>query len=246
MTTDTNTTADTTAATTGTPTGTTTSAPTNDSHPDTRADALNAPAPPPEPRPLSDFVPDHSQASTGSAAVVTAENRVVVVLRADRIGGGVQVHDPVRSVHTLPADTPTTPVGDHRTRAEFLAAAASDLADIHALDQAQLESLEGADARHHKVLDDIRSYAVTRHLEDAFCRSGLNAFLTAFGLPTYGPRIRVSYTITGSYEVDTDNADTAERDACGYLKPDLSELDNVIDDSESYSTQIGQLDEIDI
>ena len=176
-------------------------------------------------------MPDLGQSSTGSAAVVTVDNRVVVVLRADRIGGGVQVHDPVRSVHTLPADTFATPVSDHHTRAEFLAAAASDLAGIHALDQAQLDGIE---ARHQKVLDDIRSYAVARHLEDSICRGGLNAFLETFGLATYDPRIRVSYTITGSYEVDTDDP-TPPRDARGYLKPDLGELDNVIDDSDTYT-----------
>jgi hypothetical protein len=214
----------------------------NGSHPDTRAEAISALAPQPDPRPLSDFVPDLGQSSTGSAAVVTVDNRVVVVLRADRIGGGVQVHDPVRSVHTLPADTFATPVSDHHTRAEFLAAAASDLAGIHALDQAQLD---GTEARHQKVLDDIRSYAVARHLEDSICRGGLNAFLETFGLPTYDPRIRVSYTITGSYEVDTDDADAAARDARGYLKPDLTELDNVIDGSDTYTIQLGQVDELD-
>ena len=194
------------------------------------------------PFPLSTFVPDHSQASTGSAAVVTVDDRVVVVLRVDRINGGVQVHDPVRSIHTLPADMPATPVSDDRTRAEFLAAAASDLAGIHALDQAQVD---GADARHQKVLDDIRGYAVERHLAGDICRSGLNAFLENFGLPTYDPRIRVTYIITGSYEVDTDDADTAARDARGYLKPDLSELDDVVDDSDTHTIQLDQVTELD-
>jgi hypothetical protein len=213
----------------------------NGSHLQTDGDAINTLAPLPDPRPLSDFVPDHSQTSTGSAAVVTVDNRVVVVLRADRTGGGVQVHDPVRSIHTLHADTPATPVSDHHTRAEFLAAAASDLAGIHALDQAQLD---GTDARHQKVLDDIRSYAVERHIAGDICRSGLNTFLETFSLPTYEPRIRVSYTITGSYEVDTDDPDAAARDARGYLKPDLSELDNVIDNSDTHSIQLGQVDEL--
>jgi hypothetical protein len=230
------------STTTGTAADQADSATANGSHRETPAAAISALTPLPDPVPLSDFVPDHSQASTGSAAVVTVDNRVVVVLRADRVGGGVQVHDPVRSVHTLPADTPATPVSDHRTRAEFLAAAASDLAGIHALDQAQLD---GIDARHQKVLDDIRSYTVERHLAGDICRSGLNAFLETFGLPTYDPRIRVSYTITGSYEVDTDDADEATRDAHGYLKPDLSELDNVIDDSDSYTVQLGHIEELD-
>jgi hypothetical protein len=84
----------------------------------------------PNPRPLRDFVPDLSQASTESATVVTVDDRVVVVLRADRIGGGVQVHDPERSVHTLPTHTPATPVSDHSVRAEFLAAADDKLTQM--------------------------------------------------------------------------------------------------------------------
>lgn len=229
--------------TAGTPAGHTADTTANGSHPDPRPEALNALAPQPEPQPLRDFVPDHSQASSGSATVVTVNDRMVVVLRADRTSGGVQVHDPVRSIHTLPAGTPATPVNDHHTRAEFLAAAASDLADIHALDQAQLVD---TDARHQKVLDNIRGYAIAQHLEDAFCRDGLNAFLTTFGLPTYNPRIRVTYTITGSYEVDTDDADTAARDARGYLKPDLTELDNLIDDSDTHHLELEQVDELDL
>lgn len=132
----------------------------------------------------------------------------------------------MRSVHTLPTDTPATPVSDQRTRAEFLAAAVSDLAGIHALDQNQLADTE---TRHQRVLADIRRYVVERHLTGDICRAGTNRFLETFSLPTYDPRVRVSYTITGSYEIETDAPDAASSDARGYLKPDLTDLDNVID-----------------
>ncbi len=91
---------------------------------------------------------------------------------------------------------------------------------------------------------NIRDHDGARELDDTH-RSGLNAFLTAFGLPTYHPRVRVTYTITGSYDVDTDDADAAARDARGYLKPDLSELDNVLDDSDTHSVELDQVDELD-
>jgi hypothetical protein len=73
----------------------------------------------------------------------------------------------------------------------------------------------------------------------------MNRFLDAFSLPTYDPRVRVTYTITGSYEVDTDDPDTASSDARGYLKPDLSELDNVIDDSDTHTVHVTQVAELD-
>lgn len=232
-----------------TTTGTSTSPTANGSNSDeagsfhigTRAEGVSASTSASVPQPLTTFVPEHSQASTGSATVVTVDGRVVVVLRADRTSGGVQVHDPVRSVHALPADTPATPVSDQHTRAEFLAAAAADLAGIHALDQNQLADTE---TRHQRVLNDIRGYVVERHVAGDLCRDGIDRFFEAFALPTYDPRVRVSYTITGSYEVDTDDTDTASGDARGYLKPELGELDNVIDDSDTYSVHIDHVDEL--
>lgn len=39
------------------------------------------------------------------------------------------------------------------------------------------------------------------------------AFLWTFRTPTYSPRARVSYSVTGTYEIDTTDAYYAEPDA---------------------------------
>lgn len=84
-----------------------------------------------------------------------------------------------------------------------------------------------------------------KHQDGTICRPGLNEFLEAFGLPLFQPRVRVRYTLSGSYDVEGSDDDAARRDARGYLKPDLGELDNVIDDSDSYMVEVDGVEELD-
>jgi hypothetical protein len=86
---------------------------------------------------------------------------------------------------------------------------------------------------------------VEHHQDGDICRSGLNDFLEHFGLPVYQPRVQVHYTLSGSYEVDTDDPDAASRDAHGYLRPDLGQLDNVIDDTDSHTVTVDRVEELD-
>ena len=195
----------------------------------------------PTPQPLGAFVADHGQAVPGAAAVVTVEGRMVVVLRLDP-PGQVEVHAPGSGVHALPADSPAIPVTEPAVVAEVLAAAAFDLARWHAAARADLTAAED---RHRLVLADIRQYVLERHLDGDICREGTNRFFETFFLDRYDPRIRVRYTITGSYEVDAEDAYAASRDALGYLRPDLSQLDSLIDGSDDFAVDVTDVSELD-
>jgi len=92
---------------------------------------------------------------------------------------------------------------------------------------------------HIEQLIAIRQYAITRHEVGDICQSGLNAFLETFGMEPYVPRLRVNYTISGSYEVQQRSADFAESDARDYLRPDLSNVDDVDHLTSIYEVTVG-------
>jgi hypothetical protein len=97
---------------------------------------------------------------------------------------------------------------------------------------------------HTEALEAIRQYAVDRHEDGDICREGLDGFLAAFGFQPYETRVRVEYTITGSYEVDPGSEAAAEDDALKYLQPDLSGLDNVDGDTLTYEVSGIQVSEL--
>jgi hypothetical protein len=65
--------------------------------------------------------------------------------------------------------------------------------------------------------DEIRNYAIAAYRKGRFCVNGLNEALEHFDLDGYSPRMRLSYTISGSFEVDGDDVRAAEYDAGNYL-----------------------------
>ncbi|WP_369186536.1 hypothetical protein [Streptomyces sp. R08] len=97
---------------------------------------------------------------------------------------------------------------------------------------------------HELMLDAIRQYAVDRHEDGDICRDGLDDFLAKFSLAPYETRVRVEYTITGSYEVDPGSEAAAEEDALKYLQPDLSGLDDVDGDTSIYEVSGVQVSEM--
>lgn len=92
---------------------------------------------------------------------------------------------------------------------------------------------------HIEQLAAIRLYAITRHEAGDICRDGLDRFLETFGMEPYVPRLRVEYTISGSYEVQQRSVEFAESDARDYLRPDLSNVDDVDHDSSVYDVTVG-------
>ena len=144
--------------------------------------------------------------------------------------------------YPLAADTPATAVTDPTRCSDLLRATVVHLNER--LREARTEHAT-VKARHERTLDEIRRYAIDQHLNDEFCRSGLNEFLRTFRMPIYEPRVRVSYTITGSYEVDGDDTDSATRDATGYLKTDLSQIDGVLEDTDHFTVEVNDTTALD-
>ncbi|WP_371652890.1 MULTISPECIES: hypothetical protein [unclassified Streptomyces] len=87
---------------------------------------------------------------------------------------------------------------------------------------------------HSQLLEMIRQYAIARCEDGDICREGLDDFLASFNFMPYETRVRVEYTITGSYEVDPSGEAAAEEDAVKYLQPDLSGLDDVDSETSTY------------
>ena len=50
---------------------------------------------------------------------------------------------------------------------------------------------------------------IEQYRDSEYSRDVLDAFLSRFDLDPYQPRVKVTYTITGSFEVDSDDVDGA-------------------------------------
>jgi hypothetical protein len=127
------------------------------------------------------------------------------------------------------------PISDPKHCAETLRTA------VEALSICRRVSLEAhAEQRqaHASKLDEIRDYAIERHQAGDICREGLDNFLADFGLAPFQPRVRVTYTITGSYEVEDGSECAATDDAEKYLVPDLSSLDSVDEYTTSFELTV--------
>ena len=109
----------------------------------------------------------------------------------------VEVYATHRVVH-LPADALVTPITDPAEQLAATRAALDALADRRRADVQTQDTLR---TEHTRVMADIRAYAIERHLVGDTELEELNQFLTHFGLLTYHPRLRVTFTITGSYQV---------------------------------------------
>ncbi|MEU6351056.1 hypothetical protein ABZ896_17235 [Streptomyces sp. NPDC047072] len=107
-----------------------------------------------------------------------------------------------------------------------------------------LEAHTEQEQRHHANLDAIRQYAIERHQNGDICSDGLDAFLEEFGMKPYVERVRVRYTITGSYEVAPGDEDAVRNDAEQYLGPNLSGLDDVDDYSVDFTLTIDEITEV--
>jgi len=197
-------------------------------------------------RPLGDFLPGGPTAGHLVVALPSGD-QVVVVGRAD--DGQIEVWSFGR-ITRRDADTAVSAVTDPAARDDLLAAAVRGLGvQRHTATQQAARAVEDRDRErenHERVLADIRAYAIDKHVDgNQICRSGLNDFLEAFGLGVFEPRVRVHYTLSGVYDVEGDDPDAARRDARGYLKPELDELDNVVEDSDSYTVRVDRVEELD-
>src|SRR5207247_10128640 len=102
------------------------------------------------------------------------------------------------------------PVTDPTRQAELLRAAlAAEVATRWALaetaEQRRTE-LDQLRTSRNRNLTAIRGYVIVDYRAAEYSRDVLDAFLARFDLDPYQPRVKVTYTITGSFEVDSDDA----------------------------------------
>jgi hypothetical protein len=94
------------------------------------------------------------------------------------------------------------------------------------------------------VLPRIRAYAVERHQAGDICRDGLNRFFRTFDLPEYEPRLKVTYTITGSFEIADSDKDNA-RQAVADLRVELPDWTDIDDASADHSAYLDEAELVD-
>ncbi len=175
--------------------------------------------------------------SSGADAVLLgrADTASVEVLRDGRI---------VREADTMLA----VPVTDPTRQAELLRAAlAADVAARQALAetaQQRRTDLDQLRVSQAGTLAGIRDYAIDQYRDDEISRDVLDTLLARLGLDPYQPRVKVTYTITGSFEVDSDNADDVENDVDNYLRPDLDDVTDVVVDSDDYSVSVDSVEPV--
>jgi hypothetical protein len=92
-------------------------------------------------------------------------------------------------------------------------------------------------AAHEQQLAEIRRYAIARHVDGMYCQDGLNEFLSHFELPEYEPRLVVSYTIHGSFEVAGTNEYYARRHG-DELSVELPYGDDILDSTSTYTVEV--------
>lgn len=151
--------------------------------------------------------------------------QVVTILHADRRDNAIVLMpgagtNSVRVLidgqdRSLPADIAAIPVTDPAAalaltqHAVTWALTAQHVADGRFRELA--EQLDEQRLRHDRQLADIRSYAIGRYRDRDICRQGLDDFLARFDLDPYDPRHRVRFTISGSFDVYSDDgSDTTD------------------------------------
>ncbi|NLT55140.1 MAG: hypothetical protein GXX79_11415 [Actinomycetales bacterium] len=176
---------------------------------------------PPVFRPLGDCAPGTVLTHRGRPMIVLGrhDDQTEVLLRGDLV--------------LLPAHTRATPIPVAADRETALTRAVAHLGE-HLRDlRVQRDQ---AQARHRRVMDDIRAYAIDCYHEDRIDKEGLAQFLSAFGLAPYD-RVQVSFTIHGGYQT-TGHPDHAAPDLRAHLRLDLTGIPDLVPDSTFHTLAI--------
>jgi len=151
----------------------------------------------------------------------------------------------VREADTMLA----APVTDPARQVELLRAAlVADVTARKALaDTAQQRGSELNQLRASQAgtLDAIRDYVIEQYRDSEFSRDVLDAFLGRFDLDPYRPRVKVSYTITGSFEVDSDDADEVEDNVEQNLRVDSDDVDGAVEYSDNFDVTVSSVEPVD-
>lgn len=171
--------------------------------------------------------------TAADAAAVASDNAddLVVVLGSDQHHVTVW-RDGV--IVDMPGSVHAAPVTDPALVESVLTAA---VADLTRRGRDPLTASTAAARAHADTLAEMRTYAINLHENNVICSAGLDDFLAEFDLPGHPAKIRVTYTLTGHYDVDTVDRDAAIEDAQG-LRPHLADIDAVLDGSEQHTVHI--------
>ena len=142
----------------------------------------------------------------------------------------------------LPASTPTEPITDPLVAAGHLRAA------LHHAGTELLKARAAVEREYNERAGDLTGNLQTRarmraHLIGTFktgdlSRDGLDEFLQEFDLPPHEPRVKVAFTVTGTFEVYGDDLEEAESDAREYLLAAVRDVPLLVTDSEDVEATI--------
>ena len=140
------------------------------------------------------------------------------------------------------------PVTDPARQVELLRAAlVADVAARGSLaETAEQRRIELAQVRtaQDRVLHEVRDYAIEQYRDSEFSREVLNTLLERLGVDPYRPRVKVTYTLTGSFEVDTDDPDDVENDVDQNLRLDLDDVDGVVEYSGDFNLSVRSVEPV--
>ena len=141
-----------------------------------------------------------------------------------------------------------TPVTDPARQVELLRAAlAANVAARQALAETAQQrgtELNQLRATRDRVLDTVRDYAIEQYRDNEFSRDVLNTLLDRLGVDPYRPRVKVTYTITGSFDVDTADPDDVEDDVDQNVRVDLDDIDGVVEYSDEFSVSVRSVEPV--
>jgi hypothetical protein len=176
---------------------------------------------------LGQFALSHNDRPT---VVIVAGTEAVVLDHDGRTNVRIWQSDVVTS---RPADTPVEAVMPPAQAASVIRRALQSLTYqyLHAIRTRHADAVQ-----HRMTMQAIRLYAITKHRQHVFDRQALNDFLAEFELPLYEPRLKLTFTILGSYEVTATEAETARRQAVQSLAVTIHRIQHI--DLENYRLQI--------
>jgi hypothetical protein len=108
------------------------------------------------------------------------------------------------------------------------------LAELNAERLTTVQAIQQSTARHESTLADVRRYVIEAYHNQDVQRDAVNRFLLAFDLPEYTENVEVSYAVRGKHQVITKDVAAARTAALTGLTVNLSEVDDVVDLSDSH------------
>jgi hypothetical protein len=110
---------------------------------------------------------------------------------------------------------------------------------------AERQHVQDARTDRERFLGDVREFLIARVRDGQLDRRQVNDFLQRHHLPLYQPRLRVAYTITGTFEIDGDHGpENGRLDQLIYV--DLDAIANADRGTDRHQVQVTSTTRIDV